>query len=83
MGRSELIYRLFALAWLFTVGWVITLIATTIASVVAVVDMLVVLIRGKGLTKGMFSTFAVDSFNWNASQMTYIMIGDGSLELFP
>jgi hypothetical protein len=83
MGRMELGWRLLALLWLATGGWVISIIAAIIATVVMVVDMAVVLIRGKGLTKGRLTTFAVDSIRWNADQAVYIMIGDGSFRALP
>lgn len=79
----ELAWRLLALLWLSTGGWIITVVAGIIAIPVGIVDVLMVLILGSGLSEGRVVGFVVDSLTWNAEQSAYILIGKGEFQAFP
>ena len=83
MGRMELAWRLAALLWLATGGWLITVVAGIIAIPVVILDVLYVLIRGEGLSEGRVVGFVVDSIMWNAEQSAYVLIGKGEFQAFP
>lgn len=79
----ELAWRLAALLWLATGGWLITLVAGLVAIPVVIVDVLFVLIREEGLSEGRVVGFVANSIMWNADQTVFILIGKGEFQLLP
>lgn len=77
--RMQALGRLWTALWQLTVGWLITVIVTSLGTIWAIVDIIWQLVSGRNdLSESSAPAMVVgDTLRWNATQMTYAFTGGG------